>query len=125
MSPIALIKKIYSSVKNPFSLPSAVGQALGLDTLEFQSFEEFIKKVTSAQATANRVRKFTPRERVDLIFQAAEKKEIFHAQSLFYFYFGGAWLGISLHFDESACLRRLYLIHESIDKEELELDLAL
>ena len=123
MSPITFIKKIYSSVKSPLMLPYEICQALGLDQNTFDSFDDFIQQATHPVALGNRVKRFSSREDAELLFDASEKKERFRNQSVYYFYFAKAWLAISLHFDDEHCLRRLYLIHEHIFEERLELKL--
>jgi len=102
----------------PVSLPGDIANALGVDVSNFLTFDEFVTQLTSANCRPTKLTKFMPRARVEKAFCGALRKEHFKEKTIFSYYFSEGWMEFVLLFDEQSRLRRIYIQHKLIEKEE-------
>lgn len=105
----------------PFSIPSDVTAALGIQTSHFITFKKLISRLTNPNCKPATLSKYMPRLLAERAFETtALRKERFQNDSLFSYHINGHWLEFVLHFDDQARLRRLYLSHKDF-KEKHEI----
>lgn len=102
----------------PVTLPEEIAGDLGVTVSNFLTFEEFVCKLTSLSCRPRRLKRFMPRAAAEAAFQCAQRKEHFGRNSLFSYYFHEGWLEFSLYFDEQSRLRRIYLQHKTLRREQ-------
>lgn len=100
----------------PCTLPSEIGDSLGVDLPRYPTFPQLIQNISSCNPTT--LHKFMSREEAEGAFTTAQKKERFVGNSLFSYYFNEGWIEFALQFDDNSRLRRLYLNHKSIKEDE-------
>lgn len=100
----------------PCSLPSEIGDSLGVEFSRYPTFPEMIDDIS--HCTPTRLYKYMPRDEAEELFRTAQKKEQFVSSSLFSYYFNEGWVEFVLYFDEQSRLRRLYFQHKSIEQDE-------
>jgi len=100
----------------PCTLPSEIGESLGIQLPRYLTFNEFIKSI--CQCNPTKLYKFMPREKAESYFSTAQRKEQFLGNSLFSYYFNEGWIEFVLHFDDLSRLRRIYIHHKSIEQDE-------
>lgn len=109
----------------PVTLPEEIATDLGITLSNFLTFEEFVTKLTCRSCQPKHLQRFMPREAAEAAFQSAQRKERFGRSSLFSYYFHEGWLEFSLTFDEQSRLRRIYVQHKKLSKEQgIEIQLA-
>ncbi len=59
-----------------------------------------------------------PREQAERVFSGATCKERFKQESLYSYYFYEGWIEFVLIFDDDSRLRRLYLLHQYLEKNQ-------
>jgi len=118
MKAIGWVYHLFLRWRYPVSLPEEIATDLGINSSNFLTFEEFVKQLTSLPSHPRRLSRFMPRDEAEAAFQSAQRKECFGRTSLFSYYFPEGWLEFSLHFDEQARLRRIYLQHKCFPKEQ-------
>lgn len=118
MRPFENLFRLFFRFRYPVSMPEDVAEALGVTLTNDLSFEEFIHILIQPQSQPTRLAKFMPRQEAEEAFKRALRKERFKNSSLYSYYFNEGWLEFVLLFDESARLRRVYLIHKQIPAEE-------
>ncbi len=114
---IYAVGRLFWRFRYPVSLPEEVSKALGIQASNNLRFDEFIALLTSPSCHPTSLSRFMPREEAEVLFKTALKKETFVRESLFSYYFDGAWLEFILHFDSQLLLRRLYVHHQLIHQE--------
>jgi len=105
-------------LRYPVSLPEEIATDLGISVSNFLTFDEFVCQLTSHSCRPRRLLRFMPREEAEAAFQSAQRKERFCRSSLFSYYFHEGWLEFSLYFDEHARLRRIYIQHKDLAREQ-------
>lgn len=113
-----LFHRFFLRFRYPVSLPEDVAQALGINVSNFLTFEEFVNQLISPACRPTRLTKFMPREQAEAAFQSALRKERFQQNSLYSYYFSEGWMEFILLFDDQSRLRRIYLQHKKIAREE-------
>ena len=114
MSLLASAQNLYVRFRYPVSLPQDIGFALGIPISNYISFSEFIEFLLSNECKPTKLTRFMSREKVEMAFEKAQKKELFHQHSLFSFYFNQGWLEFDLEFDAQSRLRRIHMHHKLI-----------
>ena len=102
----------------PVSMPEDIAAALGIEVSKFITFKQFVSCLTSPSCCPTKLIRFMSRERAEEAFRSAIRKEHFHQNSLFSYYFNEGWMEFVLHFDDQSRLRRLYIHHKDIQGEE-------
>jgi len=110
--------RLFLRLRYPASLPEEIATDLGINTTSFQTFEQFVTQLTHCDFRPKHLTRFMPRANAEAAFQSAQRKERFGRNSLYSYYFHEGWLEFSLHFDEKARLRRVYLQHKHIAAEQ-------
>lgn len=117
--------RLYSRIQYPVSLPEEIASALGIRATNDLAFDDFIRLLTSPACLPTRLRKYMRREDAEAAFDTAIKKERFSRHSLFSYYFNNGWMGFYLQFDQESKLRRIYVQHKVLKKQDgVEIDLA-
>lgn len=104
----------------PFSIPSDIASALGIQTSHFITFNKLISCLTNPDCKPATLSKYMPRSQAESTFGTALRKERFQNESLYSYHINGKWIEFVLHFDDQARLRRLYLSHKDF-KEKHEI----
>jgi hypothetical protein len=112
-----LLAKLLQRFRFPATLPQEITQALGIRMADPLSFDEFFKNLVSKETIPSRLRKMMPRPQAEAPFSSAQRKERFHENTIFSYYFNEGWLIFILRFDEQGRLRGLELRHERIQGE--------
>lgn len=102
----------------PVTLPEEIATDLGIKASNFLTFNELVCLLTNMSCTPEKVKRYMPREAAEAAFKSAQRKEKFGRNSLFSYYFLEGWLEFILYFDEKSRLRRIYLQHKSVAKEQ-------
>lgn len=102
----------------PVSLPEDIALALGVSLSNSQSFRDFVKQLVEPTLTPTTLSKFMMRDQAEQVFCNAPLKERFSQSTLISYYFNEGWLEFVLKFDDHGCLRRLYMLHRDIPKED-------
>lgn len=102
----------------PVTLPEEIATDLGISVSNFMTFEEFVCKLTCVSCRPKRLKRFMPRDAAEAAFECAQRKERFSKNTLFSYYFHEGWLEFSLHFDDQSRLRRIYLQHKHLAREQ-------
>lgn len=118
MRPLGWISKILLRLRYPVTLPEEIATDIGVSLTNFLSFDEFVRTLTNLSCRPRHLKRFMPRDTAEAAFQNAQRKEIFGRNSLFFYYFSEGWLEFSLHFDEQSRLRRVYLRHKQLPREQ-------
>jgi len=116
MSPLYLLRRLMLRLRYPNSLPEDIGDALGINIPENVEINTLVNLLLTSGIKPSRINKFMCREKAELAFSKALRKERFANSTLFSFYFNEGWVEFSLHFDEHSRLRRLYLNHKCINE---------
>ncbi len=115
------LSKFVQRLKNPVSLPEDIGRDLGIQLLYNElSFQECIDKLIAKDRTSKYLNRFMPREKAEMLFKSAVRKETFKETTLFSYYIYSGWLAFKLIFDDQNRLRRVYLQHCSLKQQESE-----
>lgn len=112
-----LFRNFFIRFRYPLSLPEDVAKDLGLNLSNFLTFKEFMSRLTNPHYKPTKLTKYMSREIADKIFKSALRKERFKQNSLYSYHFNGGWLEFTLHFDEQARLRRLYMQHKDLKQK--------
>lgn len=110
--------RFFLRFRYPVSLPENVAEALGASVSNFLTFDQFVHRLTNPYFRPERIKKYMPREEVEKAFESAQRQERFLHKTLCSYYFSEGWVEFVLLFDENSKLRRIYLLHKSISKEE-------
>ena len=105
-------------LRYPVTLPEEIATDLGISASNVLTFEEFVRKLTCVSCRPERLKRFMPRDVAEAAFQSAQRKERFNRNSLFSYYFHEGWLEFSLYFDDQSRLRRIYLQHKRLKREQ-------
>ncbi len=125
MKSLQIIYQYLLRIKYPVSLPTDIGEALGIPIRNCWSFEEFFHQVISPSTKITNLKKYMLREEAEHLFLKAARKEKFCNNTLFSYYFNEGWLEFSLQFDNCSRLRRIYILHKQIEEPNgIELPLA-
>ena len=100
----------------PCTLPSEIGDSLGVELPRYPTFPQLIQNISSCNPTT--LHRFMSREDAENAFTTAQRKERFVGNSLFSYYFNEGWIEFVLKFDDNSRLRRLYVHHKSIKEDE-------
>lgn len=114
---------LFTRLRYPFSTPEEVASDIGLNITNRVSFEEFISCLTNPAQRPTKICKYMPREKAEMVFQLARRKEKFRHDSLYSYYFKGGWMEFLLHFDNEKRLRRLYVCHKTL-KQKYEIPIT-
>lgn len=114
MRNLSIFFRFFLRFRYPVSLPEDIADALGVNFSNYLTFEELFVRLTSPDCCPKRLMRFMPREQAEKAFVTAQRKERFAQNTLFSFYFNEGWLEFSLHFDNDARLRRMYIQHKKI-----------
>jgi hypothetical protein len=109
---------VFHRFRYPVSLQEEIATDLGVKVANFLTFEEFVRCLTSPSCRPSHLERFMSRDKAEAAFERAQRKEKFGRSSLYSYYFHEGWLEFSLHFDEQARLRRVYLQHKHIIAEQ-------
>lgn len=112
-----LFYRFFLRFRYPVTLPEEIAGALGITASNFLTFDEFVKKLTCPSCRPTTLIKFMPREKAEETFKTAQHKERFQQNTLISYYFSEGWMEFTLHFDEQSRLRRIYLHHKHIEKD--------
>lgn len=118
MKAIQLLYRFLTRFRYPVSLPEDIALALGVDFSNALPFKEFVKQLIEPSLRPTTLSKFMLREQAEQVFYNAPVKERFRQSTLISYYFNEGWLEFVLKFDDRGCLRRLYMMHRDIPKEE-------
>lgn len=110
--------RFFIRFRYPVSLPEDIAHALGVETSNLLTFNEFVTQLTSSDCRPTKLTKFMPRKTVEDAFNGALRKERFNGKSIFSYYFNEGWMEFVLLFDEQSRLRRIYIQHKLIEQEE-------
>lgn len=118
MKVLDVLYRVFLRFRYPVSLPEDVADALGVQVSNFLSFEEFVNQLISPSCRPTRLKKYMPRAEAEAAFHGALRKERFKQNTLFSYYFNEGWMEFVLLFDEHSRLRRVYLQHKKITRQE-------
>lgn len=118
MKAISILSRFLTRFRYPVSLPEDIAQALGISLSNTQTFKEFVSQLIAPTLRQTTLSKFMLREQAEQVFINAPVKERFNQSTLISYYFNEGWLEFVLKFDDRGCLRRLYMLHRDIPKEE-------
>lgn len=118
MSAVSYFQRFLTRFRYPVSLPEDIAQALGIHLSNSQSFKEFVAQLVASNIRPTTLNKFMQREQAEQVFCNAPVKERFNGSTLISYYFNEGWLEFILKFDDKGCLRRLYMMHRDIPKDE-------
>lgn len=110
--------RLFLRFRYPVTLPEDIAQDLGIGASNFLSFDQFVRCLTSPSCCPTRLIRFMPREKAEETFKAAQRTERFKQNTLISYYFSEGWMEFILHFDEQSRLRRVYIQHKEIEKEQ-------
>jgi len=117
MKTLNWLYRIVLRFRYPVTLPAEIATDLGITVPDFLTFNEFVYQLTNLSSKPQRLKRFMARDVAEAAFTSAQRKEIFSRNTLFSYYFHEGWLEFSLHFDEHARLRRIYLQHKQVAHE--------
>jgi hypothetical protein len=135
---VLIYKEIKSSAKNilnlfsyaktryyyPYTLPSQIGVALGIELADSISYPEFLL-VLSQLPTPPKLARYMCRATAEKAFRHATRCERYDNTTRYFFRFAEGWVEFELLFDENNKLRRLFLHHRSIQNQDrIEITLA-
>lgn len=115
--------QVYWRFQYPVSLPEEIAEALGINASNGIGFTEFIRQLSSPSCAPTKLKKFMSREEVEATFAKALRKERFARHSLFSYYFNKGWLGFYLQFDQDSKLRRVWVQHKALERDNVEINL--
>ncbi|MEI8366008.1 MAG: hypothetical protein WCF65_06285 [Parachlamydiaceae bacterium] len=118
MRPFSWLSNILLRLRYPVALPEEIATDIGVSISNFLSFDEFVSTLANLTSRPLNLKRFMPRDTAEAAFQSAQRKERFGRNSLFYYYFNEGWLEFSLYFDEQSRLRRVYLKHRQLPREQ-------
>lgn len=119
-----MILRFMSRFRHHVSLPEDVSSALGIQFSNFISVSQLLRELASPRCHPTRLQRYMKRCEAEKAFQRAVRIERFSRHTLCSYYFKDGWLEFVLQFDEQGHLRRLYIHHKDLDRDEgLELPL--
>lgn len=108
----------------PYSLPSEIGNALGVQLVDSMPYERFLESLIDLH-TSPRLSRYMCRAAAEKAFRAATRCERYDNTTRYFFRFTDGWVEFELLFDEGNKLRRLFLHHRCIqDQDRLEIMLT-
>lgn len=112
------IRRIFVRFRYPVSLPEDIAEALGIPLPNTLSFRDFVAQITHPASLPTKLSKFMPRDLAESAFCKAVRKERFCEKTLISYYFNEGWLEFMLQFDKQSRLRRIYIHHREIKKDQ-------
>lgn len=112
------IYRFFLRFRYPVTLPEDIADALGIAASNFLTFDEFVRRLTSPSCRPTKLNKFMPREKAEEAFKTAQRTERFRQNTLVSYYFSEGWMEFILYFDEQSRLRRIYIHHRQIEKDQ-------
>jgi hypothetical protein len=113
-----IFARIMQRLRFPVTLPQDITQALGIKLPDPLSFDEFFKNLITTDSIPSKLSKWMPRSQAEAPFYRAQRKERFHENTIFSYYFNEGWLIFILRFDDQGRLRGLQMRHERIKGDE-------
>lgn len=114
----SFLRRFFIRFRYPVSLPEDIAQALGIELSNAATFDQFVDKLIAPACQPTKLCKFMPRELAEEAFCNAQKKEKFRQNTLCSYYFSEGWVEFILQFDECSRLRRIYVNHKKIRRDE-------
>lgn len=110
--------RFISRFRHQVSLPEDVAMALGIPLSNFVSMPELLQRLCSPHCCPTRLTRLMKRQDAEAAFNRALRVERFSRHTLCSYYFKNTWLEFVLQFDEQHQLRRVYLHHNQLHREE-------
>lgn len=104
--------------RHQVSLPEDVSMALGIPLSNFLTVSQLLACLASPSCFPSRLTRFMSRGEAEAGFRKAVRVDRFSRHTLCSYYFKDGWLEFVLQFDEQQQLRRIYVHHKDLPKEE-------
>ncbi len=118
MNPLQFFRQLMLRFRYPVSLPEEIAEALGVNVTNSSSFHDVLRILCSPSCKPQKLTRFMPREQAERAFFNACRKERFHRNSLYSYYFNEGWVEFVLQFDDQSRLRRIYIQHKEIAQDQ-------
>lgn len=112
------LARLIARFRYPVSLPEEVTEVLGVQVSNFSSFEELIKRLIGSKCNPSTLAKYMPRKAAEAAFKRATCIEQFSEKTLVSYFFSEGWVEFILKFDDQSRLRRIYILHKSMNDEQ-------